>query len=232
MKKLLALVLSICPAFLNAQLVVHNPAVAEISHPELHITKITFDTNSTIFYMHVENKRNSGGWFCTDKKMYVENPQTHQRYWLRESIDVPNCPNVHSFKNADETLDFRLIFEAIPTTCRTLHLVEDCQQSCFFFKNIILDAKLNEDIITYEKGMELYQQNHFAEAIAEFTRVVMEIPPFPTHVYGYSYYHLITINRHIGNSAMATFWLEQLECSTLPDKQYFIDNLQKQRNAE
>lgn len=231
MKIQLTLVALLTSMFVSAQVEVISPIASEVSHPDLHIQKITFYTDSTVFDMLVENKRTSGGWFCADKNMYIENPTTRQRARLLKSVGIVNCPNAYNFKSIGETLQFRLIFSPLQYS-RTINLVEDCKQSCFYFKNIILDQKLNNDIRTYEKAMEFYTQNEFAKAIDEFVKVVEIIPAYPTHVYGYSYYHLVTIYRHLGDMTSANFWEEQLQMSPLPDKQYFIDELKKVQSIE
>lgn len=211
----------------KAQLEVIKPFAAEQSHGELNIDKITFYGDSTVFNLSVTNKLDIGGWFCADKSIYVEDPSTHQRYRIIHSVGIPNCPDVYNFKKKGETLSFSLVFPYIQQGSRTLDLVENCNQSCFNFKGIILDEKLNTDIRTFNQGMELYTNNKINEAITCFTKVIEDIPPFPTHVYGYSFYHLVVIYQNKKDNPAAKYWFDQLEKSSLPDKQYFIDAIRK-----
>ncbi|MGE0078565.1 MAG: hypothetical protein AB7S48_11950 [Bacteroidales bacterium] len=213
----------------QAQTVVQSPYAAEQSHPELNIDKISFYADSTVINLTVVNKLEQGGWFCADKNIYIENPNTRQRYQLVKSVGIPNCPNTYNFKKKNELLSFSLIFPPIPLGLRTINLVENCDKACFSFRGIILDEKLNKDIGTFNQGMEFYTSNKIDDAIACFVKVVEDIPSFPTHVYGYSFYHLVVIYQNQNNNLTAKYWLDRLENSSLPDKQYFIDAIKKNK---
>ncbi len=212
----------------KAQLAIDNPNVAEQSQPELKINRITVYNDSTVINLSIENKLAAGGWYCADKKIYIEDPKTFYRYFLIRTRGIPTCPSVHNFTSIGEVLRFTLVFPSIKSTPRLINLIEDCDKACFSFKGIILDKKLNEDINNYTIGVEHYAANRTQEAISCFMKVVEEIPEFPTHVYGYSYFNLIRIFKDNGDSATMKFWFDRLESSTLPDKQYFIDALRKE----
>ncbi|MHC1703707.1 MAG: hypothetical protein AB9846_07345 [Tenuifilaceae bacterium] len=219
-------------SFLKAQVVIDNPAVAEQNHQELVIIKIELYKDSTIVNLSVENKLAQGGWFCTDRNTYVEEPKSRLRYNLLKAKGIPYCPSVHSFKKIGEKLYFTLVFPGIPSGTKRINIIENCDKACFSFKGVILDNKLNNDINLYTKGVELYAANSLNEAIDCFTKVVETIPEFPTHVYGYSYFNLIRIYADKGDKLTSRFWREQLERSALPDKQYFIDALIKEKVIE
>jgi tetratricopeptide (TPR) repeat protein len=230
MKKILLLITTIlCIHYSFAQQIIENPVAAEEqSHQDLNINFIALYTDSTVISLSFENTIAQGGWFCADKKIYIETTKEHQRFNILKAIGIPRCPDVYKFKRAGEKLIFTLVFPAIPKGTVLLNLVEDCDKSCFNFKSIILDAKINQDIRLHVKGVELYAANKIKEAIECFQKVVEVIPSSPTHVYGYSYFNLIRIYYNSGDKVTAKFWLDQLEKSSLPDKQYFITTLQKE----
>ena len=211
------------------QIIVIDPFAAEQSHPELNIDKIIFYTDSTVINLTVENKLDKGGWFCADNNIYMENPATRQRFQIIRSVGIPSCPSTHDFSKKGETLSFTLVFPPIPLGAKTLNLVENCNKACFSFKGIILDEKMNRDIRTFNQAMEYYTANKIDEAVESFIKVIEEIPPFPIHVYGYSYYHLVIIHQTKGDNLTAKYWFDQLEKSVLPDKQYFIEAIRKDK---
>ena len=213
---------------LSAQLVVENPAIVEQNQQELKIVKIVLYKDSTVVNFSVENKLAQGGWYCTDRNTTIDDPQTGVKYSLLKARGIPYCPAVHNFMKIGEVLNFELIFPGIQQGIRLINITENCTQACFSFKGVILDIKLNRDIKLYTKGVELYASNKMTEAIDCFTQVIEIIPENPTHVYGYSYYNLIKIFAGKNDKPTARFWLEQLEKSALPDKQYFIDALKKE----
>lgn len=229
MKKILLLITTIlCFQYSFAQQIIENPAVAEQTHQDLNINYIALYTDSTVINLSVENKLAQGGWFCADRKIYIETTQEHQRYNIIKARGIPRCPAVHNFKKVGEKLTFTLVFPPIPQGLNRLNLIEDCDKSCFSFKSIILDVKMNQDIKLYTQGVEFYASNKNKEAIECFSKVVESIPSSPTHVYGYSYFNLIRIYFNNGDKVTAKFWLDQLEKSSLPDKHYFINSLQKE----
>lgn len=213
----------------SAQRIIELPAAAEQTHPELIIERISIYNDSTVVQLSVENKMEQGGWFCADRNIYIENPTLRMKYRLIRARGIPACPSVHNFKRAGEVLRFSLIFPGIPENLRVINLIEDCNKSCFRFKGVILDGKLNEDIRLYNRGVEHYAANRLDEAVECFARVVETIPAFPTHVYGYSYYNLVRIHADKGDTNNAAFWTEQLKSSPLPDKEYFIDLLRREK---
>jgi hypothetical protein len=229
MKKLITIfILLCCFSFSKAQIIVENPAVAEQTHQDLTIVRVGLYNDSTVIDLSIENKLAQGGWFCADNKIYIENPRTHIQYNILKARGIPRCPSVYNFKKVGERLNFTLVFPELPSGIRLISLIEDCDKSCFRFNDIILDEKLNSDIRLYNLGIELYAANKMTEAIDCFTKVVAVIPAFPTHVYGYSYFNLIRICFNNGDKITARFWYDQLEKSSLPDKQYFITALQKE----
>lgn len=219
--------------YTNAQVrVVKNPAVAQQTHPEMLIEQISFFNDSTIVQISVINRLAQGGWFCADKNTFLEDPQSFIRRKVIDVEGIPWCPSSHRFTRIGEVLRFKLIFPGMESNPETLNLIEVCDKSCFAFRGIILNEKLNADIRLFDEGMEHYAANRFDEAIKVFSRIVEEIPANPTHVYGYSYYNLIRIFWDMGKKEEAKVWLEQLRRSGLPNSQYFINNLRVELSLE
>lgn len=215
-----------------AQTVIEKPFAAELSHPELSVESIILYKDSTVCHFTVENKADNGGWFCADRNIYIENPQTRQRYYRTSSRGIPTCPAVHKFSTKGENLSFTLVFPTIPPGLNAVNLIEECDKACFYFKGLILNNKLNSDIRTFNQGMEFYAKRDVNQAIECFARVVEEIPTNPIHVYGYAYYHLVMIYYAKGDKLTAGFWLSQLNASALPNKDYFIKMIKRDTGME
>jgi len=233
MKKIVTILLLLFIFQLNhAQVIIEKPFAAELSHPELTIEQIAIYPDSTVVSLTVLNNADSNGWFCADKNIYIENLNTRQRYYRIGSHGIPTCPATHNFSRKGETLSFTLVFPPIPNNLNSVNLIEDCNKACFFFKGVILSNKLNSDIRLFNQGMEHYTKNDIAQAIECFSKVVEEIPANPTHVYGYAFYHLIMIYYNKGDKLSASFWLNQLKTSTLPNKDYFVRMVKRDTGME
>ncbi|HDP54693.1 MAG TPA: hypothetical protein ENN24_03295 [Bacteroidetes bacterium] len=208
--------------------IVDNPAVAQQSHPELKVDQILFYTDSVVVRLSILNQLTEGGWFCADRNTFIEDPDSFTRLKVIGKTGIPWCPNAHRFSKVGEELTFSLVFPAIAGNPETLNIVEVCDKSCFELKGIILSEKLNRDIRLFDEAMRNYSENSYAKALELFAQIVEEIPERPTHVYGYSFYNLARICWQIGERDYAQEWVKQLELSSLPNKQYFLRNLEKE----
>lgn len=228
----IALIIIILASFLtgvNGQhRIVENPAIVQQSHPELQIEKILFYTDSVVVRFVILNKLSEGGWFCADKNTYIEDSEGFTRLRVIGKSDIPWCPNAHTFTKVGEELHFSLIFPPLPGEPETLNIIEVCDKSCFELKGIILSEKLNRDLRLFDEAMRFYSENNYAKALVLFGEIVEEIPPKPTHVYGYSFYNLARICWEIGERDTAKEWVRQLELSGLPNSQYFLRNLKQE----
>lgn len=233
MKNIFSLLLLLFIFQLNhAQVIIEKPFAAELSHPELTIEQIAIYPDSTVVSLAVVNNADSNGWFCADRNIYIENPNTRQRFYRVGSRGIPTCPDTFNFTRKGETLSFTLVFPPIPQNLNSINLIEDCNKACFFFKGVILSNKLNSDIRLFNQGMEYYTKNIISEAIECFSKVVENIPANPTHVYGYAYYHLVMIYNSKNDKLTARFWLNQLKTSALPNKNYFIRMVKRDTGME
>lgn len=232
LKSIILSFLLLLPLWVLSQTIIEKPFAAELSHPELTIEQIAIYPDSTVVSLTVVNNADSNGWFCADKNIYIENLNTRQRYYRIGSHGIPTCPATHNFSRKGETLSFQLIFPPIPKNLNSINLIEDCNKACFFFKGIILSNKLNSDIRLFNLGMKYYTKNDIAQAVECFSKVVEEIPANPTHVYGYAYYHLVMIFYTKGDKLTASFWLNQLKTSALPNKDYFVRMVKRDTGME
>jgi len=226
------LLLLLLPFLGVSQTIVEKPFAAELSHPELTIESILLFPDSTVINLTVVNNADKDGWFCADRNIYIENLNTHQRYYRIGSRGIPTCPETHNFDRKGETLSFTLVFPPIPKNLNSINLVEDCNKACFFFKGVILSNKLNSDIRLFNQGMEYYTKNDISQAIESFSKVVEEIPANPTHVYGYAFYHLVMIYHAKGDNLTAGYWLNLLKASALPNKDYYIRMVKRDTGLE
>jgi len=217
----------------NAQTrVVLNPSVAEQSHREMRIDQIMFYTDSTVIDLTIENGLAEGGWFCLDRNTYIEDMKGYARKKIVNAHGISWCPQVYRFQQAGETLNFSLVFPDMAVEAEVFNLVEQCERACFSFRGIILDDKLNFDIRVFDEAMKCYVANKLDQAIELFMNIVEDIPANPTHVYGYSYYHLVQIYLNKGDEKTAQFWFEQLERSGLANRQYFMDAIKREKHFD
>ncbi|MEN8138292.1 MAG: hypothetical protein ABFR62_07660 [Bacteroidota bacterium] len=199
------------------------PTAAELSHPELIIKKVSISDKNTVIELSVTNSI-MGGWFCADKNIYLINKADNKKYNLKGSKNIPNCPDKHSFSKIGEKLEFTLYFDKIENIGERIDLIENCDNSCFFFKDILLDNKKNSDIHLFEAAVVQFENGNINQAASNFEKIISDIPDEPTHVYGFTYSYLYKIALIEGDQHKANTWKEKFLNSKLPNKDYYLNN--------
>lgn len=206
-----------------------KPIAGKQSHPEMSISKIEITTSETIFNIEVTNKRDNGGWFCADKSIYIKNTNGTEKYQLIQSEGIPTCPEQYDFTSKGEVLKFKLIFPKISENISFIDLIEDCNNACFYFTGIILNNQHNKNIVAFEKGFDLYQNQKFDESIALFQNVISNKTIVESQIYSLSYYYLITIYFNQNKSELVKEYYELLKKSNLEDKETIEKELIKNK---
>ena len=204
-----------------------NPIASKKSHPELEITQIEITDSYTIISLIVTNRRTEGGWFCADNNIYIKNSNGTEVYELIKSENIPTCPDQFKFAYSGQTLEFKLYFPPISNKIKFIDLIENCSNACFSFYGIILDNVHNEKIRSFEKGFELYRNGQIKEAIPYFEKVITGDISIESHIYGLSYYYLISVYHDLQNTDKVNYWLQQLLESNIEEKETFIKELDK-----
>lgn len=204
-----------------------NPIASKKSHPELEITEIEINDSYTIISLIVTNKRTDGGWFCADNNIYIKNSKSTETYKLIKSENIPTCPDQFKFAYSGQTLEFKLYFPPISNQIKFIDLIESCSNACFSFYGIILDNEHNNKIRSFEKGFELYQNKQNKEAIPYFEQVISGTISIESHIYGLSYFYLISIYHELEDTDKVNYWYQQLIESKVEEKEIFIKELDK-----
>ncbi len=197
------------------------PGAEAKSHAELTITRIQITSDYTIVHLRNQNMLVKDAWACVDRKTTIRTSDEVNHLLLRAE-NIPLCPELHRFDSLGEILEFTLYFPPIDPSKGRIDLVEDCEQSCFFFQGIILDNRLNRDIHSYDEAYDLYLKKEFESSRKIFTGIVQDIPDNPTHIYSFAYYYLILISHETGDNKGAAEWLKKLKASGLPDRHSII----------
>ena len=219
------LILLLTQVILYSQ-VFESPNAEVKSHAELTINRIQITADYTIVYLRNQNRLMKDAWACVDRNTTIRTSDNKQHLLIRAE-GIPICPGLHRFDSLGEILEFALYFPSIDPEKGRIDLVETCDQACFFFRGIILDNRLNQDIRSYDEAYEFYINKDFKAAINVFSGIVQDIPDNPTHIYSFSYYYLILSSHEIGNRKGSLEWFEKLKSSDLPDKNSIVIRIEE-----
>jgi hypothetical protein len=199
----------------------NNPNISLKSHETLEILKIDISSKSTLISFSVENKRNEGGSFCADKKIYLIYPDG-SRLNLTKAQNIPVCPDTYSFKNVGEKLFFTLEFPPLKSDTKWIDIIEDCSSNCFWFYGVTLDNSLNKRL---DEAFSLASKSKPAENMILFKNILDDIDSQNPGIKGLLYINLINAAVEDADIVNATVWYKRLASSHAPRVEQYIKYL-------
>jgi hypothetical protein len=196
------------------------PNSALKSHETLEIRKVVLSENSTEVYLKIEN-RISNGTFCADRNIYIVYPDG-TRIRMISSNGIPVCPDSYSFKRVGEQLDFILKFPPLRKGIASVNLIEDCQDNCFSFYDVILDNDLNMKI---NDAFAYAEKDEPLRAAMELSRIVTESNGTAGPADGLLFLSLVKLYTSAGNKVKAAEWYRKIESSGLPETSLYLKHL-------
>jgi len=200
---------------------ISHPNFGLKSHPTLEIDSVVIAENSTTVFMVIEN-RIPDGTFCADKNISIILPSGKQLK-INSADGIPRCPDTHIFKYFGEKLYFSLVFPALPAGTECIDLIEECDESCFSFTDIILDPGLNQKI---DHAYSLTEKKKLKESGTVFEEILSDLSGKNCSYEGAVYWNLIHIAKEMGDDKTADEWLEKLRLSSNPHKVQYIERLE------
>lgn len=210
----------ICTGYSQSQSI-DKPNYALKSHETLEITKVDLTSKSTLISFSVENKRNEGGSFCADKKIYLIYPDGG-RLNLTTAHNIPVCPDTYIFKNVGEKLFFSLEFPPLRAGTKWIDIIEDCTSNCFWFYGVTLDEELNKRLDT---AFSLASKGKPAENIILFKDILDDIDRENPGIKGLLYINIINAAVEDADVVNATVWYKRLASSHAPRVDKYIKYL-------
>ncbi len=195
-----------------------EPNFAVSTHP-LAILAVEKTHDSLIVEMSIENQ-SSTGYFCVNKKTYIESLPEKNKIFALSITGIPVCPNVYHFKWVGEKKYFKLIFPAPDTSVKYVNIIEGCSDHCFSIYGLILNPKLNDYL---NRGYDYYNHNNLQSALETFEKALRDFPDYPFAVLPA---HIIKILLEQKKYSLADRWYKQLLNSHFLDKNAIIKQVE------
>lgn len=196
-----------------------HPNFAFSSHETLELESIEIDDNQTRIYLSILNRRLSGT-FCVDTNTYIRNSLGDGEYKLVQSMGIPDCPEVYKFTAIGEKLNFILVFPPINEDLKYIDIIEECEDACFSFNYVLLDQELNGII---NRGFQLYEAGNLTESLRIFEDLMTVRNDNLSPVFGTIYLYMMTINYELGRSKEVRNILDELQQSSIINKDEIIE---------
>ena len=207
----------------NSQ-IYERPNFSFSSHETLDLERIVIDNSQTRVYFSILNRKLSGS-FCIDTSTYIKNSLGPEEYKLIESIGVPDCPDVHKFSIVGKKLSFILVFPVISKDVKYIDIVEKCKEACISIRYILLDTLINEKI---NEALNLYESRKMEESLAIFEELLLSRNDNKSPVFGTIYLYMMSINYELGQSKEIRRLYNELEKSSIVNKEEILEEARYQ----
>ncbi len=131
---------------LSAQSIV-NPIFENSDNQTCRIVKIETTPNFTIVSFE-QTAENDNAWARINKSIFVQTNVSDKHYHYIKSENIAIAPEKTTIRNAGDKLLFKVYFESIPRTARTIDVIEKGGAKNFYnFYNVSLTQSEKVDII-------------------------------------------------------------------------------------
>ena len=144
MKKILLIPFLLLMLTINASAQsIENPSVENSDNPNCRIVKIENTPNFTIVSFE-ETAANDNAWARLSKDIFVQTNVSDKHYHYIKSENIAIAPEKTIIRNAGDKLLFKVYFERIPRTARTIDVIEKAGAKFYFnFYNVSLTQSQN-----------------------------------------------------------------------------------------
>jgi len=201
-----------------------RPNFSFSSHETLDLERIEANGSQTRAYFSILNRK-LGGTFCIDTSTYIKNSLGSEEYKLVESIGVPDCPAVHKFNIVGKKLSFILVFPPIKKDIRYIDIIENCHEACLSIRYILLDTMINKEI---NEALDLYESRKLEESLAAFEELMLSFNDNASPVFGTVYLYMMSINYELGQSKEIHRLYNELEKSSIINKEEILEEARYQ----
>jgi S1-C subfamily serine protease len=117
-----------------------NPSFNSREVSYCDITKVERTSYNTTVYINytAPSTYMNGGWACAGADFFIRDVYTKTKYKLIKANNIPICPSKHNFQYQGQTLEFNLVFEAIPSSTTKIDIIEDEIKGGFNFFGVNL----------------------------------------------------------------------------------------------
>jgi len=193
--------------------VIDVPNIGAKSHPTLSIHRIEKMENNISIEFILENKSEVEDNFCVDEGTYLG--WGKDKVIMEKITGMTTCPDKTYFKPFEKT-KFTLTFLILNKQTYYFDIIEPCTKFCFYFKGVIIDQQLNDQI---NEAYISYQNDKLEKAENIFKQIIQNYSDYP---YGIWYFNLINILEEEGKKSEYKLWVERLERSSIKDKEYYL----------
>lgn len=190
------------------------------------ITKIEkMNFNTVIYFKYTAPSTYiNGGWVCAGGNFFIRDSYSKTKYKLIKANNIPICPEKHNFQYKGQTLEFNLVFEALPSSTTKIDIIEDEMNGGFNFFGVNLTNNSNNN------STQNLPSNNFVECDYINNIAKSSKPDFKTMLTGVRYAVITNQAKINGHVPAFNALIEYLKGMGFEHIQYYDDNYVQPRN--
>lgn len=129
---------------------INNPTFNSRDVSYCEITKIEKTNFNTVVYFKytAPTTYTNGGWVCAGGNFFIRDNYSKTKYKLIKVNNIPICPEKHNFQYQGQTLEFNIVFEALPSSTTKIDVIEDETNGGFNFYGVNLLTTITNNAST------------------------------------------------------------------------------------
>lgn len=128
MKRTVKIIFGLCLLFAQTTFgQIINPSFSSREVINCDITKVQRTSFNTTVYFKFTSPWTlaNGGWVCAGADFFIRDAYTKTKYKLIMANNIPICPSKHNFQYQGQTLEFNIVFEALPSSTTKIDIIEN-----------------------------------------------------------------------------------------------------------
>lgn len=182
--------------------------------------------NTTIYFKYTAPSTYvNGGWVCAGGDFFIRDTYTKTKYKLIKANNIPICPAQHNFQYKGQSLEFNIVFEALPNSTSKIDIIEDEIKGGFNFFGVNLTTTASNNSPSNTQSSNSNNECDNINSISKTSK-----PDFKTMLAGVKY--AVIVNRAKINGHVPAFnaLVEYLQGMGFESVEYLGENYEQPRN--
>ena len=230
MKQTVKIIFGLCLLFAQTTFgQIINPSFNSREVTYCDITKVERTSyNTTVYFKYTApSTYTNGGWVCAGANFFIRDTYTKTKYKLIKANNIPICPSKHNFQYQGQTLEFNIVFDALPSSTTKIDIIEDEINGGFNFFGVNLKTTTS----SYSNAAPSTSSSNYTEECDKINYVSKSSKPdFKTMLAGVKY--AVIVNRAKINGHVPAFnaLVDYLKGMGFESIEYLDENYEQPRN--
>jgi len=228
MTRILKIIFGLCLIFAQTTFgQIINPSFSSREVSYCDITKVERTSyNTTVYFKYTAPWTYvNGGWVCAGADFFIRDTYTKTKYKLIKANNIPICPSKHNFQYQGQTLEFNIVFEALPSSTTKIDIIEDEIKGGLNFFGVNLTTSSYSNSVPSTSASNYTEECDNIKYISKSSK-----PDFKTMLAGVKYAVIVNQAKINGHVPAFNALIEYLKGMGFESIKYLDDNYEQPSN--